>query len=99
MAKYLWDLDGASDVWKSIHPDFTKSYCFKKYRIEDIQHGEVGRQNAKEWFNSHLKEWGPNATKVINPWAEANSKDVEDFIYQFIVVYNKFAKELSIQSL
>jgi predicted ATPase len=96
LARYLSDLDDESVIWKKINPDFDKEYCFKNFSINEI---EKDRDKAKKWFHSHLKEWGTNAVKVINPWSTANKVDSEKFIDDFKVAYNKFAKELAIDSL
>lgn len=98
LAKYLSELDDNSDVWQSINPDFNKAYCFGEIRYADMI-GPNGRVKAKEWFKSHLKDWGQNAVKVINPWAAANRADADAFINEFVIAYNKFAKELSIKTL
>ncbi len=50
IAEYLDKLDDESPVWKNINEDFTKQYCFRDYKIDDI----ISRDNAKLWFNSHL---------------------------------------------
>lgn len=96
LADYLHNLDDDSPIWANINPDFTKSYCFKDHTLFEI---ENHREKAKEWFNLHLKEWGANATKVINPWMAANKKEVDQFISDFVVAYNKFADELSLKNI
>jgi len=96
LAKYLWNLDDNSDVWESVDPNFNKSYCFRDYSLTEI---EADRVKAKIWFNSHIKQWGPNASRIINPWAKANKIEVDKFLKEFADTYNKFAKELSIKSL
>lgn len=96
IAEYLHNLDDESALWEAVNENFTKSYCFKNYTLVEI---ETDRDKAKKWFNSHLKDWGTNATKVINPWIAENKLEAEKFIKNFIIVYNKFAKELAIGEL
>jgi AAA15 family ATPase/GTPase len=96
IADFLFALDDNSNVWKKINRDFTKQYCFKDYTLDEIIEDRV---KAKLWFNSHLKVWGRNASKVINPWIEANPEMTQKFIKDYEEAYNKFAKELSLESL
>ena len=92
LAEYLHDLPDDSEVWTSINPNFTKQYCFRDYSLSDIER----REQAKLWFTSHLKSWGNNASKVINPWIKANKGSVDQFVAEFVKKYNTFAKELGI---
>ncbi|WP_026905544.1 AAA family ATPase [Pedobacter glucosidilyticus] len=96
LAKYLDGLDDESSLWSNINPNFTKQYCFKDYSLSEIL---TDREKAKKWFNSHIKTWGINATKVINPWINDNKVLVDEFILDFIKVYNTFATELSIEKM
>lgn len=96
LAEFLSALDDNSEIWTSINPNFTKQYCFKDYTLTKIQSDRI---NAKAWFNSHIKEWGQNATKVINPWINNNKVESKKFVEEFVLAYNKFAKELSIELL
>ncbi len=95
LAEFLNNIDDNSRIWASINPNFTKQYCFKEYTLQQIQ---SDRSNAKLWFNSHLKDWGKNATKVINPWINMNKEESNKFVEEFVLAYNKFAKELSIET-
>jgi hypothetical protein len=96
LAAFLWNLDDNSPVWASIDPNFNKDYCFRDIKLTEI---ESNREKAKLWFSSHIKLWGYNATKVINPWAAVHQSDVDTFILEFVTAYNKFATELSINKL
>ena len=91
LAEYLWKLEHSSDVWSSINKNYRKQNCFKDITIYEIR---KDRDKAKTWFKSQLNDWGPNASKVINPWIKANKEEVEEFIADFTATYNKFAKEL-----
>lgn len=100
LANYLNNLSDNSPVWASVNSNFTKQYCFKDYTINEINgSGNTGRVKAKDWFKSHKQIWGVNAAKVINPWMNDNSKDVEAFIEEFTNVFNRFANELSIEKI
>jgi AAA15 family ATPase/GTPase len=96
IADFLWELSDESEIWKKIDPHFTKQYCFKDYSLSDIQ---SNREKAKLWFNSHLKAWGSNAYKVINPWIAENKELADEFVNSFIKTYNKFAEQLSFDPL
>lgn len=95
-AKYLKELDDNSSVWSNINPDFTKQYCFKDHDYNKIM---SERDIAKKWFNYHLKDWGTNAIKIINPWIKANKLEAEKFVANFTAVYNQIAKENGLASL
>lgn len=92
IAEFLHNLPDDSEVWASINPDFTKQYCFRDYTLRDIEQ----REKAKIWFNTHLKVWGTNASKVINPWIKENKATVDEFTTEFVEKYNLFAKELGV---
>jgi AAA15 family ATPase/GTPase len=94
IANFLSNSDENSPFWKKINKDFTRAVCFKDFSIKEITEDRI---KAKAWFNSHLKDWGTNATKVINPWMSENKVEVDEFINQFTAVYNRFAIELSIE--
>lgn len=90
VAKYLNELDDNSPLWASINPDFTKQYCFKDHEYDKIM---SDRDMAKKWFNYHLKDWGTNAAKVLNPWIKENKTEVDIFAENFKAVFNAIAKE------
>ncbi|EOR95374.1 putative ABC oligo/dipeptide transport, ATP-binding protein [Arcticibacter svalbardensis MN12-7] len=96
LATFLNELDDESPVWDNININFTKQYCFKDYTLKDILNDRV---KAKKWFNEHLKDWGINANKIVNPWIKENNALTEQFIADFIEVYNKFATKLAIEKM
>jgi len=96
IAEFLFGLDDKSEVWQKVNVDFNKEVCFRDYRLEDIQ---KERKFAKEWFNSLLEHFGRNAAKVIGPWIKANPSVSNKFVEEFLIVYNKIAKELAIDCL
>lgn len=96
LATFLNELDDDSPIWESVNVNFTKQYCFKDYTINEIL---MDRIKAKKWFNSHLKDWGTNATKIINPWINVNKDLTDQFIKDFIVVYNELATKLAIEKM
>lgn len=98
LATFLFDLNDDSPVWSNINDNFTKQYCFKDITYDEIKNPSQ-RKKAKEWFNSHIKIWGRNATKVINPWISVNEEIVDSFIHDFINIYNKMAKEHSFDTI
>jgi AAA15 family ATPase/GTPase len=87
IAKFLNDLSASDSLWTSIDITFDHEYCFMDYPYEEIQ---TNRDKAKRWFNSHLKIWGINANKVLNPWKKINSELVEDFCKIFDNLYKRF---------
>jgi predicted ATPase len=96
LANFLINLDDESEIWGKINSNFTRQYCFKGFKIEEIL---KDRKVAKTWFNTHLHLWGSNATKVINPWIVENKEEVDKFVQDYIDLYNTFAQELSIEKL
>jgi AAA15 family ATPase/GTPase len=96
IADFLFQLPDDSPVWGSIHADYTKQLCFRDVKLKDIQ---IDREKAKYWFNSQSGMWGSNASKVFKPWIEANQQEVDEFVTNYIEIYNKFAVELSFEAL
>ncbi|QNK64103.1 ATP-binding protein [Pedobacter sp. PAMC26386] len=96
LAIFLHELDDESPVWDNINTNFTKQYCFKDFALDEILNDRI---KAKKWFNKHLKVWGPNAIKVINPWIYANKLQFDEFIEDFVKIYNKFAAKLTIEKI
>ena len=59
-------------------------HCFREYSMEQINAGgELGRQNAKKWFNSQLEYWGRNGCKVLNPFLSSISEEAQEFRTNF----------------
>ena len=84
IATYLHGLSDENPLWGSIVNGYTKQVCFRDIQYDEIMNGaEIGRQAAKEWFNSQLNLWGRNGVKVLNPWIETNKTDIEKFLGQF----------------
>lgn len=96
LACFLLELTDTSTIWSNINTDFNKQYCFRDYTPDEILND---RDKAKKWFNSHLSVWGKNASKIINPWAEAHPEDARLFLNDFTKTYNKFAKELQLDEI
>ena len=96
LADFLFKLSDDSEVWGSVHADYTKQLCFRDVKIKEILND---RNKAKTWFNAQIRWWGPNGTKVIKPWIKTHQQEVDEFIKNYIEIYNKFAVELSFQSL
>jgi hypothetical protein len=87
ISNFLNDLPDADLLWKKIDKTFTKQYCFMDYLFTEVQDD---RDKAKKWFNSHLKLWGRNANKVLNPWKKQNKEIVNEFLSDFDCFFNKF---------
>ena len=64
-----------------------EQYCFMNYSNKEVQDDRV---KAKKWFNAHLKLWGRNANKVLNPWKKQNKELVNEFLSDFDCLFNKF---------
>ncbi len=87
ISKFLHKLPAGDSLWENIDETFEHENCFMDYSNEDIQ---SDRKKAKKWFNSHLKLWGRNANKVLNPWKKQNKGLVDKFLSDFDNLYNKF---------
>lgn len=84
LAKFLNDLPDADGLWNSIADGYSKQVCFREVSFDQIMSGgELGRQDAKNWFNSQLCFWGRNATKVLNPLFKSLKADCDTFIAEF----------------
>ncbi len=89
ISNFLNNLSESDELWQKIDRTFTKQYCFMNISNKEIQ-GYKGREKAKEWFNSHVKLWGRNASKILNPWKKQNQALVDDFLLNFDNLFNKF---------
>lgn len=79
--RYRHDVD---PLWSKIADGYTKQFCFREYSMEQINAGgELGRQNAKKWFNSQLEYWGRNGCKVLNPFLSSISEEAQEFRTNF----------------
>jgi len=93
---FLNDLSDKDPLWKNIDETFDHQYCFQQYLNKDIQNN---REKAKKWFNSHIRFWGRNASKVLNPWKQENKELVKEFNSNFVKLYNEFAKKLELKKI
>jgi predicted ATPase len=96
IAEYLDNLKDDNPLWRSIDETFDHQYCFDEYTNDDIQNF---RAKAKNWFNSHIKIWGRNASLVLNPWKKENKELVDEFNLNFVELYNEFADNLGLEKL
>ena len=84
LASYLYNLSDVDPLWSKIVDGYTKQFCFREYSMEQINAGgELGRQNAKKWFNSQLEYWGRNGCKVLNPFLSSISEEAQEFRTNF----------------
>lgn len=97
IAKLLYNLSDTDPLWTSLNPDYTKQFCFRDYSIDRISNS---RDDAKKWFRQQQEELGDAwCTKTVNRWKRDNSEEFNTFVEEFVVVYNNFAKELSIDTI
>jgi hypothetical protein len=91
VSEFLDGLPDSSPLWESIDETFERGYCFE-LNEEYCANNQIqnDRNKAKEWFNSHLRIWGRNANKVLNPWKEKNKELVDEFLNEFDYLFNKF---------
>lgn len=87
IADFLNLLPEGDSIWSSIDQTFEHENCFMNFSNEEIQEDRI---KAKNWFNEHLKIWGANAYKVLNPWKKMNKALVDEFCTNFDSLYNKF---------
>ncbi len=84
LTSYLYSLSDADPLWGNIANGYTKQLCFRDYTMEQINAaGELGRQDAKKWFNSQLQYWGRNGNKVFNPFISSIPIEVQEFKANF----------------
>lgn len=70
---------------------YTKQLCFRDYTMEQINAGgELGRQDAKKWFNGQLEYWGRNGCKVFNPFLNSIPVEVQEFKTNFNNMIKRF---------
>ena len=92
LASYLYNLSDVDPLWSKIADGYTKQFCFREYSMEQINAGgELGRQNAKKWFNSQLEYWGRNGCKVLNPFLSSISEEAQEFRTNFDNMINSIS--------
>lgn len=93
VSQFLNDLSDTHSLWKNIDANYSKQYCFQYFVNDEIQNK---RSIAKEWFNSQLRLWGRNATKVLTHWKNENNELVNEFNNNFAELYNDFVIKLEL---
>ncbi|MCO5248948.1 MAG: hypothetical protein M9887_08375 [Chitinophagales bacterium] len=88
-ANFLNNLNDTHPLWNEIDETFDHQYCFQEFPNEDIQ---TDREKAKKWFNTHLSDWGRNASKVLNVWKKENKELVQEFNDNFDELINRINK-------
>lgn len=91
IAEFLHSLSDESPIWEAIQGGYSKQHVFHEFSLREIQ---TNRVKAKEWFNSQKQYWGRNCSKVINPWIESNSEDVNAFIAEYDNMTSRYRKLL-----
>lgn len=98
IADFLYSLSDNSPFWPSINPDYTKQHCFgsDSYSIEQIRNDRVV---AKRWFQAQMginKKWCAKALRLWIKSSDNNKMLAEQFVDDFLTVYNNIARELRI---
>lgn len=84
VAKFLHNISDSDPLWESISQGYSKQVCFREITYDQIYaSGEVGRQDAKKWFNQQLTFWGRGGVKVLNQFIDKIQYDVNAFIEDF----------------
>lgn len=88
LAEYLFELSDDDCLWDKVNNNYTKQVCFRDYSFEEIK---KDRDKAKKWFQDLKKNTGRNAHKVINPWIVTHQDEINNFINEFVEIYNNIA--------
>lgn len=85
IANFLYNLSDENQLWQDLPNGYTKQFCFRDIGYDQIfANGELGRQNAKRWFNSQLQQyWGRKGVKVLNPFFATIQTEVNKFKSDF----------------
>lgn len=89
LANFLDKLSDTHSLWSEIDETFDHGYCFQEFSNDEIQ---TDREKAKKWFNTHLPNWGRNASKVLNAWKKENKELVQEFNDNFDELINRINK-------
>lgn len=89
LSQFLNDLSDGDPLWAEIDNTFDHQFCFENYTNDQIQKDRIA---GKKWFNEHLKLWGRNASKVMNPWKSKNKELVQEFIDNFDLLLSDYNK-------
>lgn len=91
LANFLNNLSDADDIWSTLPNGYTKQVCFRDITYQQIfASGDVGRQNAKKWFNQQLPFWGARGLKVINPFLSTIHNEVDIFKVEYEKIITHF---------
>ena len=84
----LFNLDESDLFWDNSLSGFSKAVCFRDYPnyLDDID-------EIKDWFEGQKGNAGKGYSKFLTEWKKRNTKEVEQFIYEFIKKYNYVARQ------
>ncbi len=93
LARFLFDLPDDSPFWEAKIAGYSKQYCFKNYKLDEItSNGEKNkaRDIAKAWYNEQLATgaWGRQACHAFKYYLETIPEAKKDFLDAFEVVFD-----------
>ncbi len=87
--EYLFNLPEDAKIWDNALGRFDKTKCFKDYPT--LMDKQAETQQYKKWFDSVKSNFGRGYEKLINIWMADNTNQYENFVSQFIKIYNSQA--------
>lgn len=91
LAKFLYDISDADDLWASLSEGYTKQVCFREFTYEQIMDsGESGRQDAKRWFRTQMQFLGRTGVKVLNCFFTKIQDDIDIFKNEYDNIITHF---------
>lgn len=96
VAKWLYEMSDQDPFWISINRGYSKQYCFKDYRYQDIVTSDKSKRAiAKDWFQSQCVKdvWGTKAQKMMKYWKKSHQEEVVAFVTEFEKMIKRIIKE------
>lgn len=86
LAQFLLQLPDDSPFWEGKVANYTKQFCFKDYRLQDIL---GSRETAKSWYNQQLETgaWGRQARHAFKYLLETIPDEKRRFEDDFRKIY------------
>lgn len=92
--KFLYSLDETDPFWDMELGKYDKKKCFANYPTL-IDRG-ASSQQYKNWFKEQSRFWGRGNSKLYNYWKIVNNNEYNNFLADFVGIYNQLATKLDL---
>ena len=89
--KFLYSLEETDPFWNTELGEYDKKKCFANYPTLIDRNADT--QQYKNWFKEQEKHWGRGNSKLYNYWKIVCSDKHNDFLNNYINIYNQLASQ------